>query len=78
MEYELWYSTVLDIDPFLLYDLNIYQQALDSNALFTPRILTYSCRHCSEEVKTKLCLADGSYCPYFPKNKIPERLAGLD
>jgi hypothetical protein len=77
VEYELWYSTVLDTQPYLLYDISLYQKALGSNALFTPRILTYSCRGCSEEMKSSVCLADGRYCPYFPKEKIPERMVGI-
>lgn len=67
VEYEFWYSTVLDVEPWLMYDLSLYQKALSKNALFTPRILTYSCTGCSNELKQSLCLADGKYCPYLPK-----------
>jgi hypothetical protein len=45
--------------------------------LFTPRILTYSCKFCSEEVKEKKCYSDGDYCPYFPKQDLPKRLVGV-
>ena len=78
VEYELWYSTVLDTEAWLIYDLSLYQQALGKNALFTPRIITYSCKGCTEEMKSELCLADGSYCPYFPKQKIPDRMKGIN
>jgi hypothetical protein len=77
VEYDLWYSTVLDLQSWLVYDMSLYQRALDSSALFTPRILTYSCRSCSEDMKRSQCLADGKYCPYFPKQQLPERLAGI-
>ena len=74
VEYEFWYSTILDVEPWLVYDISLYQKALGTNALFTPRILTYSCRGCPQEMKENLCIADGQYCPYFPKNSIPEKL----
>lgn len=51
VEYELWYSSILDLDYEQLRDMALYQFALGKEALITPRILTYSCRECSEEVK---------------------------
>ena len=74
VEYEFWYSTILDIEYWRLYDIALYQKALNDNALFTPRILTYSCKYCSEEVKQSTCIANGEYCPYFPKEKLPHKL----
>jgi hypothetical protein len=65
VEYEYWFSSVLDQDPWVLYDLSLYQKALDSNALFTPRVLTYSCKYCSDEFKSKNCLVNGEYCPFY-------------
>jgi hypothetical protein len=59
VEYEYWFSTFLDQEGWFLYDLSLYQRALDNNALFTPRILTYSCKYCSDEIKDSLCLNDG-------------------
>jgi hypothetical protein len=29
-------------------------------------------------MKKDLCLADGEYCPYFPKQRIPERMSGIN
>jgi hypothetical protein len=78
VEYEFWYSTVIDTEPWLVYDLSLYQKALGRNAQFTPRILTYSCKGCTEEIKKSLCLADGNYCPYFPKQKIPDRMTDIN
>lgn len=51
VEYEYWFSTYLDQDAWSVYDLSLYQRALEPDALFTPRILTYSCRYCSDEIK---------------------------
>lgn len=44
VEYELWYSSILDLDYGELKEIALYQQALGDNTLFTPRILTYSCK----------------------------------
>lgn len=77
VEYEFWYSTVLDTEPWLIYDLSLYQQALGNNALFTPRVITYSCKSCTDDIKKEICLADGEYCPYFPKQRIPERMTDI-
>lgn len=49
VEYEFWYSTILDIEYWRLYDIALYQRALNDHALFTPRILTYKCDKCSKE-----------------------------
>jgi hypothetical protein len=77
VEYEYWYSTVFDQEPWVLYDMSLYQKALGSNALFTPRILTYSCPYCPESFKTKHCLVDGKYCPFFAKDTTPHEAENL-
>ncbi len=59
VEYEYWFSTVLDHEPWVLYDMSLYQQALEAKALFTPRILTYSCKFCADDFKNKYCLVGG-------------------
>ncbi len=46
VEYELWYSSSLDLNFDLVRDLQAYQGALSKEALFTPRIFTYSCKYC--------------------------------
>ena len=77
VEYEYWYSSVLDHEPWFLYDMSLYQQALDSKALFTPRILTYSCKYCTEDFKTKHCLVGGEYCPYFQTSTVPQSVSNI-
>ena len=74
VEYEFWYSTILDMKPDSLEDIALYQSALNDNALFTPRIVSYSCDYCSDEVKKSSCLVNGSYCAYMPKQKLPKEL----
>jgi hypothetical protein len=46
VEYEFWYSSILDLKRDTLYDLGAYERAFGSKALFTPRTLTYSCKGC--------------------------------
>ena len=67
VEYEFWYSTILDIDFDKLVDIGMFQKALNKHALFTPRIYTYPCPQCEKEIKESNCLADGNYCPLFPQ-----------
>jgi len=49
--YELFYGSVLDLQESLLLDLYEYQHALGSNAVFIPRIQTFECQLCPEEIK---------------------------
>ena len=72
VEYELWYSTIMDMEYWRLCDIAMYQAALGDNALFTPRILTYACNYCNDDMKQKNCIANGLYCPYFPKESMTE------
>jgi hypothetical protein len=74
VDYEYWFSTYLDQDAWSVYDLSLYQRALEADALFTPRILTYSCRFCSDEIKKAQCLVDGDFCPYYKSATSPDSL----
>ena len=78
VEYEFWYSTILDVDFDTLLDIAQYQKALDKLALFTPRVLTYDCPLCAAEIKRANCLGNGKYCPYMPSKQIPPALADVD
>jgi hypothetical protein len=77
VEYEFWYSTILDLDFDKLADIATFQKVLNKNALFTPRVLTYSCPMCAKEVREENCIGDGMYCPYFPANPVPTQLKGI-
>lgn len=77
VEYELWYSSFLDVDTRMIYDLGSHERAFGADALFTPRILTYSCKDCDEDIKSKNCVSNGEYCVYMPRNPIPEEMAGV-
>jgi hypothetical protein len=46
VEYEFWYSSLLDLKRDTVYDLGAYERAFASKALFTPRTLTYTCKGC--------------------------------
>lgn len=67
VEYELWYSSILDVEYWRLRDIGVYQKALNADALFTPRIVTYNCAACNEEVKKQNCYSNGEYCVFPPK-----------
>jgi hypothetical protein len=47
VEYEFWYSTIMDIDFDKLADIAKFQKALNKHALFTPRVFTYPCTNCA-------------------------------
>ena len=77
VEYELWYSSILDITRDRLYDLGSYERAFAAQALFTPRILTYSCTDCDARVKETQCISNGEYCVFNPKHGIPSKMHGV-
>ena len=41
--------------------------------VFTPRILTFGCPTCVEEIRKQECLSEGKYCLIPPKDDIMER-----
>lgn len=77
VEYEFWYSTILDIEFDKLVDMALFQKALNKNALFTPRVLSYGCGHCAKQIKEENCIADGNYCPYMPSSPMPPHMQGI-
>jgi hypothetical protein len=38
VEYELWYSSIVDLEYFHIYDLKTFQQVFGENTLFEPKI----------------------------------------
>mmetsp|Transcript_8832 Transcript_8832/g.6578 ORF Transcript_8832/g.6578 Transcript_8832/m.6578 type:complete len:121 (+) Transcript_8832:342-704(+) len=43
VEYEVFFSSVFDLEKDMIYDLGSHERAFGSDALLIPRILTYSC-----------------------------------
>ncbi|CDW89350.1 UNKNOWN [Stylonychia lemnae] len=70
VEYELFYSSIIDLDNRLLEDLARYQAAFGDNVVFTPRIRSYSCIPCSSITRQQDCLSDGGYCPLRSNNLV--------
>lgn len=68
VEYELWYSSILDLNAESIKQLGEYQKPFGADALFTPRILTFDCENCPKSVREANCLSDGRYCPYRPRS----------
>lgn len=77
VEYELWYSSILDVDAETLNQIGTFQSVLSDNALFTPRVLTYACPQCSAEIRSDSCIGDGAYCAIFPSFKLPLELRDI-
>jgi hypothetical protein len=67
VEYQLWYSSVLDLEPQFVEEMARYNYHFANATQFTPRIMTYSCEFCTKEVKNRECLNDGKYCPFAPR-----------
>ena len=67
VEYELWYSSILDLTSDSIKELGEYQKPFGKDALFTPRIITFSCENCPKYIKEENCVSDGKYCPYRAK-----------
>ena len=55
-----------------------YLRLFNDKALFTPRILTYSCPGCEQKVKDVECLSNGTYCAYRPKTPALLYVPGID
>mmetsp|Transcript_22836 Transcript_22836/g.17277 ORF Transcript_22836/g.17277 Transcript_22836/m.17277 type:complete len:222 (+) Transcript_22836:397-1062(+) len=77
VEYDLWFSSILDLQQAFIMDFSTYMRTLGSFALFTPRIFTYNCKYCPEEVKQKNCIYDGEYCAFLPRTDLPKRMQGV-
>lgn len=73
VEYELWYGSILDLTPTAISQIGEYQKPFTRDALFTPRILTFSCESCPEMIKSKDCVSDGRYCAYLPVEHVDDR-----
>mmetsp|Transcript_41907 Transcript_41907/g.40236 ORF Transcript_41907/g.40236 Transcript_41907/m.40236 type:complete len:154 (-) Transcript_41907:674-1135(-) len=73
VEYEIFFSTILDIPKDMVYDLGSHERAFGADAFLIPRILTYSCfeKGCTDTELTRNCVSNGRYCAYAPK-EIPE------
>lgn len=63
VEYEMFYSSVVDLEHYFIEDLIKYQKAFGNNTIFTPRIATFQCRECNKVMTAYDCIYDGTYCP---------------
>lgn len=48
--YELFYGSLFDLPSSLILELYDYQHALMKDAIFVPRIQTFDCSLCPEEI----------------------------
>lgn len=78
MEYDFWYSNIFDLDQRLLADIGTFQRILGKGALFTPRLYTYNCSDCNEDIKSTFCEDNGNFCFWAPDSKIPPNLKSFE
>ena len=62
ISYTLFYGSILDLDKDFIKSLYEYQHALGDKAIFIPRIFTFECPLCPQEIQDQYCLGDGLYC----------------
>ena len=51
VEYELWYSSILDMTKQSISQLGEYQKPFGNHTLFTPRIITFECDGCPKYIR---------------------------
>ena len=67
VEYELFYGSVMDLSSDFIFGLYEFQHALRGAAKFIPRIKTFECKFCPEEIIENSCTSDARYCFYVPE-----------
>ncbi len=67
VDFELWYSSIYDLPLQLMIDLYEYEHAFGENVRFYPKLVSFGCPTCPEEIRRKDCLADGQYCLLPPR-----------
>lgn len=68
VEYEFWYTSSNDQAIDFMVDFEEYHNRFEKDVLFTPRIVTWPCQNCGDELKEQHCFGDGKYCAYHPEN----------
>lgn len=68
VEYELWYTSIFDLEPNFIFQLYEWHKVVKDRARFTPRILTMRCTVCPDEIKEKMCIHNGEYCLIQPRS----------
>jgi len=51
ISYSLFYGSILDLDKDFIKSLYEYQHALGDKAIFIPRIFTFECPLCPQEIQ---------------------------
>ena len=71
VEVDYWYSTSLDLGLKLANEMTALSYSFSSDhnqkPLFTPRIASYACTECPDQIKEKNCVSNGKYCAYEPR-----------
>ena len=78
VRYELFYGSVLDLSSDLIFSLYEFQHVLKGRAKFIPRIKTFNCEFCPEQVIENQCTSDGRYCFYLPDQDEADDFPDID
>jgi len=70
VSYSLFYGSILDLDHDFILDLYAYQSVYKEGAIFIPRIISFECTTCPEEIRLKHCLSSGKFCFTPPRAEI--------
>jgi hypothetical protein len=68
----------LDMTIKLISSMYDYHRVLREYVNFMPRILTYQCLDCEEDVLRLSCILEGKYCLLRPRNEIYDFFVGFD
>ena len=68
--YELFYGSILDLPSSLILDMYEWQHAIRHRAVFVPRIKTFQCTVCPEEIRNLHCIENGVYCFNPPSEEV--------
>lgn len=54
----------------MIQELYDFVHLLRKNIVFTPRIMTFECPNCLDEIKKTSCVSNGTYCLVPPKDEL--------
>jgi len=68
IDVDLWYTGTYEFlqSGWDLGTLAKMQDVFESRINFWPRIITTRCLYCTPDMKQKMCIEDGRYCPIAP------------
>jgi hypothetical protein len=62
VQWQIWYTSANDKALDFIKNFREDVTSLNTDAEFTPRIVTWACPSCDGELKKKECVSNGKYC----------------